>query len=709
MGVLLLQIVVILITCRIVGWVFHKMGQPTVIGEILAGILLGPSVLGHLSPDLSALLFPKESLSNLTLLSQFGLILFMYTVGMELNLSEVKKRLQQTIVISHTSIIIPFALGMVLAYFFYDEYSYKTTPFPSFALFIGIAMSITAFPVLARIIQERKLTRTHLGTISLASAANDDITAWCLLAVVVAFAQAGNVLSSLYNILFSILYVLAMLYLVRPILRAVGHLYHNKEVVNKSLVAFMFLVLILSAYLTEMLGLHALFGAFFAGIVMPANIKFRKIMTEKVEDVSLALFLPLFFASSGLRTEIGLLNTPELWMMCGILILVAIIGKFGGGYISARYVGETRKDSLYLGTLMNTRGLMELIVLSIGYEMHILPPSIFAMLVLMTLVTTFMTTPLISLIDFCFRTSEKQKQHREMEAKELAFKVLLSFGRASSGQILLDVAHQMFSQNRKRLELTALHFTVGDDVNPLQTENFEKVSFGPVLYEAKKLNLLISTRYEVSSHASQDICNIVNKEGYDFLLVGSGVAMSDLPTDVEASRFQRSFGRYFGKLKASSFLFSPNALLQDKTKRFIEESQCSVGVFVNRGFVMANHILVILDLPEDLVLLDYTKDLIKTTHGSVSLLIRTSYISPDVKKIHRTAKEFITSIPDSNIVPDNEFTQDTFNGYDFMLIGYNTWNHISEEYGESLQQIPSTLIISHLVQPESSMAIKKVK
>ncbi|MEG1545326.1 MAG: cation:proton antiporter, partial [Tannerellaceae bacterium] len=379
-GILLLQIITILIVCRLFGWLFLKIGQPTVIGEIVAGIVLGPSVLGHLMPEVSGFLFRPDSLGNISILSQFGLILFMFAIGMELDITEVRKKLKETILISHTSTIVPFFFGMLTAYFVYDSYANKSTPFLSFALFIGIALSITAFPVLARIIQEKGLTHTHLGTISLASAANGDITAWCILAVVIAIAQAGSMLSATYNILFSVLYIVLMFYAVRPFLRMIGHIYHNKEVINKGLVAFMLLFLIISSYLTEILGLHALFGAFIAGVVMPSNVKFRKIMTEKVEDVSLSLFLPLFFVSTGLRTEIGLLNSPELWWLCAIFTIVAIIGKFGGAFFSARFVGESWKDSLYIGALMNTRGLMELVVLTIGYEMKILPPPIFVML-----------------------------------------------------------------------------------------------------------------------------------------------------------------------------------------------------------------------------------------------------------------------------------------------------------------------------------------
>ena len=709
-GILLLQIIAILIVCRIFGWLFLKIGQPTVIGEIVAGIVLGPSVLGNLLPDVSAFLFPPESLWNITILSQFGLILFMFAIGMELDISEVRKKLKETILISHTSTIVPFFCGMLTAYFVYESYANKETPFISFALFIGIAMSITAFPVLARIIQEKGLTKTHLGTISLASAANGDITAWCLLAVVIAIAQAGSMLSAIYNIVFSFIYISFMFFAVRPFLRMVGHIYHNKEVIDKGLVAFMFLLLIISSYFTEILGLHALFGAFIAGVVMPSNVKFRKIMTEKVEDVSLALFLPLFFVSTGLRTEIGLLNTPELWSMCGIFIVVAIIGKFGGAMFSARFVGESWKDSLYIGALMNTRGLMELVVLTIGYDMGILPPAIFVMLVLMTLVTTFMTTPLVSLINLGFNTHDKiKKQRSTRESLDGTFKVLLSFGRAGNGQIMLDVAHQMFSRGNKKLDLTALHLTVGADINPLHTDNFKAISFEPILYGAKKLGFQIQTRYEISNNAGEDICNIVNNEGYDFLLVGSGISYSNSPEDIEANRYRTSFyNRFFRRFKAPESWFYPGDLLKDKTKTFIARSHCDVGVFINRNFIKATSIIVIFSNEEELFLLDYVKTLLKSTHGSVSILNRAATTVAGYTHITNTIKEFISSIPRASLLPNKDLTAELFYGFNFMLIGYNTWNDVSEHHKEALQKMPSTLILNKY-QKSSNPSTEEIK
>ncbi|MDH6311851.1 Kef-type K+ transport system membrane component KefB [Parabacteroides sp. PFB2-10] len=692
-GLLLLQIIVILLACRLFGWLFKLIGQPTVIGEILAGIILGPSILGHWFPEINGFLFPEESLANITLLSQFGLILFMYAIGMELDLDEVRKKLKETILISHTSTVVPFFLGMLTAYFVYDKYADPATPFLSFALFIGIAMSITAFPVLARIIQERGLTKTHLGTISLASAANGDITAWCLLAVVISIAQAGSMLSAVYNIFFSGVYMAVMFFVVRPFLRMIGQVYHNKEVIDKGLVAFMFLILLASSYLTEILGLHALFGAFMAGVIMPSNIKFRKIMTEKVEDVSLSLFLPLFFASSGLRTQIGLLNTPGLWGMCLLFILIAIIGKFGGATISARVVGESWKNSLYIGALMNTRGLMELIILTIGLDMGILSPTIFVMLVLMTLVTTFMTTPLISFIKFCFRTHDKFVEQKRLEHLAGIFRILISFGRASNGQVMLDVAHQMFSKGENKLDVTALHLTIGPDVNPLHTDNFEEVSFGPILYGAKKLNMQIETRYEISNNASQDICNIVNQEGYDFLLVGAGITWSDLPDDIAATEYRERQGRYLRRLKAESWFF-PGALLKDKTKYFIEGARCPVGVFVNRNFVKATEVIILIDRVDDLFLFDYAQTLLKSTHGQAVVLDRTTAATPGRELIDQKIQAFVSEKNNTKLLSQKDITEDLLDNYNFMLVSYETWNLISENRKEALQTMPSTLILN---------------
>lgn len=407
LATLLLQIITIIVAARCLGWFFKKMRQPSVIGEIIAGILLGPSLLGHLLPEASSFLFPAASQGNLQFLSQVGLILFMFIVGMELDLNVLKTKAKDAIVISHASIIFPFALGVVLAIFIYREFAPSNIGFLSFALFTGIAMSITAFPVLARIVQERGLSKTKLGTIAITCAAADDITAWCILAAVIAVVKAGSAMSAIYTILMALAYVVIMLKVVQPILKKIGKKYTTKDSLSKPVIAIFFITLLASAYLTETIGIHALFGAFMAGVIMPEDTNFRTIFTEKVEDVALVLLLPLFFVFTGLRTEIGLLNDLHLWKICGLIILVAVVGKFAGSALAAKFVGQSWKESLSIGALMNTRGLMELIVLNIGYDLGILSPSIFTMMVLMALATTLMTGPALDLINKFFKDNKQ--------------------------------------------------------------------------------------------------------------------------------------------------------------------------------------------------------------------------------------------------------------------------------------------------------------
>lgn len=399
---LLLQIIVILFVARIFGFIARKLRFQSVVGEMVAGIFLGPSVIGWLFPEFSAFLFPPDALSSLQFLSQVGLILFMFVIGMELNISEVRKQAKEAVVISHASIVFPYFLGIVLAYFLFERFAYRGTSFLSFALFMGIAMSITAFPVLARILRERKLTQSPLGILAITCAATDDITAWCILAVVIAIAKAGTVLNAVIGILLAILFVLFMLYPVKKWLQKTLVFVNERRRNSKSIVAGSFFVLLVSALVAEVIGIHALFGAFIAGVIMPHNDSHKELLTDKVEDVSVLLFLPIFFAFTGLRTHIGLLSQGHYWWVFGAIILVAVAGKFGGSMLAAKWVGQSWKDALSIGALMNTRGLMELVVLNIGFELGILSPEIFAMMVLMALTTTLMTGPSLDIINAWF-------------------------------------------------------------------------------------------------------------------------------------------------------------------------------------------------------------------------------------------------------------------------------------------------------------------
>ena len=401
--VFLMQLIVILVTSQICGFLFRKIGQPAVMGEIIAGILLGPSFIGAVFPDLTAFVFPPESLTHLHMLSQIGLVLFMFVIGMELDLNLIRSGARAAVFISNASIVMPYLLGVALSYFLYSYYAPPDILFYAFALFMGIAMSITAFPVLARVIREKGLGGTRLGTIAIGSAAAGDITGWCILALVVAVVKAGSVASSVYTILGATAFVLLMYLVVRKLLQTLISKTAERGSIPPATLAVVFLVMLLSAWCSEVLGIHALFGAFLAGAVMPDKGVFRKTIIGKIEDVALVLLLPLFFVFTGLRTEIGLLHKPGLWLACILIITVAILGKFGGSAIAARLKGESWRDSLAIGALMNTRGLMELIILNIGYDLGILSSEIFAMMVVMALVTTFMTSPALTWIDRAFK------------------------------------------------------------------------------------------------------------------------------------------------------------------------------------------------------------------------------------------------------------------------------------------------------------------
>ena len=395
---LILQLIVILLASRVFGGFARRLGQPPVIGEIAAGVLLGPSLLGWVMPDASAFLFPSASMATLQLLSQIGVLLFMFVVGVELEPSYLRGKAQAAVAVSHFSIIIPFTLGVSLSLALYTRYAPPGVPFHAFALFCGIAMSITAFPVLARILEERHLTHTPLGTTAITCAAVDDVTAWSLLAFVVAITTAGGAVEMLLAMVaLSVMFVLLMIFVGRPILQRVLNPDKVGDTFSKERMAIVLAVMLSSALVTEIIGIHALFGAFVAGAIMPAGGTFRTVLRDRLESVSSVFLLPLFFAYTGLRTQIGLLDNVVSWAICLGIIAVATAGKLGGTVIAARWTGLPWRDSVALGALMNTRGLMELVALNVGYDLGILTPEIFAMMVLMALVTTAMTGPLLSL------------------------------------------------------------------------------------------------------------------------------------------------------------------------------------------------------------------------------------------------------------------------------------------------------------------------
>jgi Kef-type K+ transport system membrane component KefB len=396
---LLLQLAILIAAARVMGRVFGFLGQPPVVGEMAMGVLLGPSLFGWLAPEVFQFVFPPDTLDTLKLLSQIGVCLFMFAVGMELNVGMVKQKASTAVLVSHAGIVVPFLLGTALAFFLYTRLAAPGATFTAFALFLGISMSITAFPVLARILQDRGLSRTSLGTTAITCAAVGDVTAWNVLALVVAIAQSTNLAGSALNLLLVLIFVVVMVVGVKRILPRVLDRDLAAENPSRGALALVTVVVVTAALCTEAIGIQALFGAFLAGTIMPDGHGFRHKLTVRLENFSSVLLLPLFFVYSGLRTQIGLLNGVGDWLVCLLIIVVATVGKLGGSALMARLVGLSWRDALSLGALMNARGLMELIALNIGYDMGILSARIFTMLVLMALVTTVLTGPLLHLFN----------------------------------------------------------------------------------------------------------------------------------------------------------------------------------------------------------------------------------------------------------------------------------------------------------------------
>lgn len=694
LAILLAQIITIIFVARFFGWICKKIGQPSVIGEIIAGIVLGPSLIGLYFPEFSSALFPAQSLGNLQFLSQIGLIFFMFVIGMELDLKVLKNKAHEAVVISHASIVFPFALGMGLAYFIYQAYAPQGVQFLSFGLFLGIAMSITAFPVLARIVQERGLHKTRLGTIVITCAAADDITAWCLLAAVIAVVKAGSFVSALYIIGLAAAYVLIMIKIVRPFLKRVGDLHSTRENLSKPIVAIFFLVLILSAYATEVIGIHALFGAFMAGAIMPENSRFRNVFIEKVEDVSLVLLLPLFFVFTGLRTEIGLLNDPALWKTTGLIILVAVIGKFVGSALAAKFVGQNWKDSLTIGALMNTRGLMELVVLNIGYDLGVLTPEIFAMMVIMALVTTFMTGPSLDFINWMFKSKSVDVQQEISDIGK--FKILVSFGNPEHGKSLLRLANGLSKKMSENARITTMHLISSNEMHQYNSAESEGESFAPIIEESKALNQKITTLYKASNDIDADIIEVTNKGNFDLLLIGVGQSIYDGSLLGKILGFTTKIinpEKLINQVTGKENLFE-NSPFDDSTRIILGKSDATVGILVDKNFTKLERVFIPILHENDISLIRFAQKLIKNSGAQITVLDAVGEIknNSEIKELIRTIEQFAPNhihLMKERII-DKEFLKQN----DLMMVSANSWKKLIETKSVWLSDIPSALILS---------------
>ncbi|HEX7864383.1 MAG TPA: cation:proton antiporter [Variovorax sp.] len=413
---LLLQLIVILVTARFCGWVLRHVGQPGVVGEMAAGLMLGPVVMGALFPSLHAQLFSKESLQGLSSLSTLGLVLFMFVVGLELRASQgVREQLRSAGYVGVLSVVVPMALGIAIAPALHPTLAPAGVGFWPFALFIAAALSITAFPVMARILKDRGMTRTPFGQLSLGAAAVVDVFAWILLAFVVALVGAGEGYQGLLKTTLGMAVVLLALFFgLKPAFAQLLRAKAPEGEPSTTVMAALMIGLLATALVTEWLHLHAVFGAFLFGACLPRDDRLLKSLTERIEPISIVVLMPLFFALAGLGTTSNAFSGAGLGAML-LIVGVATVGKIAGGAVGARMAGYGWRDSLATGSLMNARGLMELIVMKIGLDAGLIGPELFTMLLVMALATTAMTGPLINL--FIGRKATKVAAETAQHAK----------------------------------------------------------------------------------------------------------------------------------------------------------------------------------------------------------------------------------------------------------------------------------------------------
>jgi len=594
---LFVQICVIVALSRVVGLVFVRLGQPQVVGEMLAGIMLGPSVLGWLWPGLSAELFPAASLPFLSFLSQLGVVCFLFLVGLELDPKLLRDRGQAAVMISHTSIVAPFLLGAALTLYLFPRLFNQTQAmsFRAVALFMGAAMSITAFPVLARILTERNLHKTTIGAVAITCAAVDDVTAWCMLAFVIAFARFEQVRGAVITASLAAIYVLAMFFVVRPFARKLEKVYEREGRLSQGVVAVVLLLALGSASVTEWIGIHALFGAFLMGAVMPKGSRFVREISEKMEDYTVILLLPIFFAYSGLRTQVGLLNTPGLWLDTALIVLVACLGKFGGSSIAAGVCGIPWRESFAIGILMNTRGLMELVILNIGKDLGVISEAVFAMMIIMALVTTAATQPILNLI-YPARLLAAQLKRRPRGA----FSVLIPVAAPQSGAALVRLAGAMLGTGPQRGRVWALHLQRPIEHDAFRSAAGERTTAQPhaldaLCAHAELQHVPVETIAFPSIDVSHDIIVTAATKDADLVLMGFHKPV---------------WGR---------------ALLGGTVHRVMSECRCDVGVFIDRNLATPSRVLVpYAGGPHDRLALELAARIGRTTGAAVTIL----YVAP---------------------------------------------------------------------------------
>ncbi len=591
LAILLLQIAVIIALSRAMGIIFARFRQPTVIGEILAGIMLGPTLLGWVWPTGYHTLFPSgDSIQTLNMVAQIGVIIFLFLVGLEFDPTILSRRGKSAAAISICGIALPFVIGFFSTYTLLHLFDpeHQNNPLPT-ALFMGAAMSVTAFPVLARIVTERNLQKTEEGMMAIAAAAVDDVLAWTMLAGVVAFVPGGHGQSNpLLKLGGAIIYVGVMLLIVKPFLKRVEAIYERQKEITTGVIAILMVTMLLSSLTTELIGVHALFGAFVAGFVMPKGGSFVHDVTSKLQSFTIVFLLPAFFAYAGIKAD---LRTIMHWDMIGytlVLIVLACLGKLGGGMIAARATGMSMRSSFTLGVLMNTRGLMELIILTVGLSLGVINQRVYGMMVVMALVTTGMAAPLL---EWLLPSREKQR------IADKIFSILIPVARPESGAALLEIASYLAGNDVKNSRICALHLSQPTDTqvfsgfktSQLPAAQTEELS--PLTSEASERNVQVHSISYYSRDVAADITRVSRQENIDLILMGHHTPV-------------------FG-----------NALLGGVVHRVMTGADCDVAVFFNRDLVKPKKILVpFLNSTHDRLALELAGRIARQAGSSISIV-----------------------------------------------------------------------------------------
>jgi Kef-type K+ transport system membrane component KefB/nucleotide-binding universal stress UspA family protein len=689
----ILQVVTVIVAARVVGVLTRRIGQPMVIAEVVAGILLGPSLLGWLAPGVSRVLFPATSLGLLGSVSQIGLILFMFIVGLELDPGLLKKRVHSSVLISHTSIIVPFALGAVLGLRLHATLAPANTSMASFLLFMGAAMSVTAFPVLARILVERRLMRSRVGAITIACAAVDDVTAWCILAFVVSIVRSTGLQSAIITTALALGYLAVMLFVARPLLARLAE--RTKLGLSQDIVAVVLIGLFLSSFVTELIGIHALFGAFLFGTIIPKQGSFVSALAEKIEDLVVVFLLPLFFAYSGLRTQIGLLSTPESWLTCAAITGIACLGKFGGSAVAARITGLPWRESSAIGILMNTRGLMELVVLNMGLDLGVISPKLFAMLVIMALVTTFMTTPLLQWIFPAEELAKELAEHSDSSLPDVAaaarsrYTALVCVAYERSGPGLVTLAAALTKSQAQKGRIYTLHLVraadrasfVLDQQREKQTSMTDEAALAPLLERARDASVQLRHLSFVTMDPPRDICDVASVKRADVVLMGWHKPVLG------------------------------TTMLSGTVHDVMRSARATVGVLVDRGLVDIRRVLVpYLRREHDRAALELARRIASNCGAKLTVLRVSSKDSERPPSATSASSASSDPAEETKIVaeanPIDAVIEESAAGYDLVVIGIGTqWGLEHRSFGIRTEKVLANAPVSVLVVRAAEHAV----